>query len=112
MLTANAVKVDCGVSYVRANSASPRGYLRSTSVLIMEERDDKVNGKFPIFDDMLAFMRCKYKICPCDTLLNVIIMLYKEPDIAKSRNLLFRRNPDSPERRVKHRKAENNLRDT
>ena len=104
------MRVGCGVSYARTNCASPIGYLRSTSVLIMEKGDGEANGKITIFDDMLAFMWCKIEICPCGTLLNVVKTFYKAPDIAKSRNLLFRRIPDSSERRVKHRKAEDILR--
>ena len=76
----------------------------------MDDGDGKVNSKFPNFDDMLAFIWCKMKVCPCDTLLNVVKSFYKACDIVKSRDLLFRRLPDSPERRVKHRKVEDILR--
>ena len=76
----------------------------------MVDDEGITNGKFPIFDDMLAFIWCKMKISPCDTLLNVVKSYYKAADVVKSRDLLFSKLPDSSERRVKHRKTDEILR--
>ena len=73
------------------------------------DEDGKINGKFPIFDDLLAFLWSKMNVSPRDTLLNVLKTFYKPDDIAKSRDLLFRKLPDSTTRRVKHRKTEDIL---
>ena len=64
----------------------------------MDDVDSKINRKFPILDDFLAFMRCKIRVSPRDTLLNVVKSFYNAEDIVKSRDLLFRRLPDSDER--------------
>lgn len=76
----------------------------------MGDSDGKINGKFPIFDDMLTFIWCKMRMSPCDTLIDVVKSFYKAGDIVKSRDLLFRKLPDNSERRVKHRKTDDILR--
>ena len=70
------------------------------------DEDGKINGKFPIFDYLLAFLWSEMKVSPRDTLLNVSKTFYKPDDIAKSRDLLFRKLPNSTTRRVKHRKTD------
>ena len=74
--------------------------------------DGKINGKYPIFDDALAFLWCKMDTCTKDTLLSVMKTFYNHSDIVKSRDLLFSRVPENENdsRRVKHRKAEEILR--
>ena len=68
--------------------------------------EGKINGKYPTFNDILAFMWHKMKICPRDSLLNNIMKnFYKEADIAKARDTLFDMIPENGPRRVKHRKA-------
>ena len=76
---------------------------------IMSDEDGKVNGKFPIFDDLLAFMWCKINVCPCETLLNTVKSFYKVCDITKARDTFDRRVPDDTGRRIKRRKAEDML---
>ena len=73
------------------------------------DEDGKVDGKVPIYDDLLAFLWCKMNTCPCETLINVVKSFYKHTDVVKARDLFFRRVPDSAERRIKHRKAEDIL---
>ena len=70
------------------------------------DQDGKLNGKFPIFNDILAFMWCKISICPADTLISAIQGFYKHADIAKARDLLFLKVPDGTTRRVKHKKTD------
>ena len=71
-----------------------------------DNEDGKLNGKFPIFDDLLAFLWSKMNVAPKDTLLDVLKSFYKSDDIAKSRDLLFSKLPDNSTRRVKHQKPE------
>ena len=79
----------------------------------MVEGDGKVNGKFPIYDDLLACIWCKMKICPKDTLLGAMKNFYKLGSITASRDMLFERvpAPEGEARRVKHKKAEDILQD-
>ena len=71
--------------------------------------DGKYDGKYPIFSDILSFMWFKMRLCPRDTLLDVIKNFYKETDIIKSRDLLYKTVPDNEVRRVRHKKAEDAL---
>ena len=73
------------------------------------EADGKIDGKFPIFDDILAFIYFKMDICPRDTLLSTVKLFYKANDIAKSRDILYHRVPESNGRRTKHRNTEDIL---
>ena len=73
------------------------------------EPDGKIDGKFPIFDDILAFIWFKKDICPRDTLLSTVKLFYKATDIAKSRDVLYHRVPESNGRRTKHRNTEDIL---
>ena len=81
------------------------------SVLLFAEmdgdKDGKIKGKFPVFNDLLAFLWSKMNVSPRDTLLNVLKTFYKDDDIVKARDLLFRTLPDTSFRKIKHRKAEN-----
>ena len=72
------------------------------------EPDGKIDGKFPIFDNVLAFIWCKMNICPRDTLLAVVQKFYKHEDILRARDLLFTRveQRENEPRRVKHRKVD------
>ena len=74
-----------------------------------DDEEGKLNGKFPIFDDLLAFLWSEMNVAPKDTLLDVLKSFYKSDDIAKSRDLLFSKVPDNSSRRVKHRKPEDIL---
>ena len=74
-------------------------------LVIMSEEDGKINGKFPIFDDFLAFMLCNLNVCPCETLLNAVKSYYKVSDITKARDIFDRRVPNDTGRRVKRRKT-------
>ena len=79
-------------------------------IAVMGDEDGKIEGKYPIFDDLLAFIWCKMRVTPCDTLMGVVETFYKAADVVKSRDLLFRKVPDNSERRVKHRKTDAILR--
>ena len=74
----------------------------------MVDDPGKVNGKYPIFDNVLAFIFCKISYCPRDTLLSIVQKFYKLETIVKARDVLFEKIPlkDGEPRRVKHRKAE------
>ena len=71
--------------------------------------DGKVNGKYPIFSDILAFLWCKMKLCPRETLLHVTKSFYKRDEIVMARDLLYSKFPDGGNRRAKHRKTEEDL---
>ena len=93
-------------SYLFCIASVRRVYL---FLFIMSQEDGKINGKFPIFDDLLAFMWCKLNVCPCDTLLNAVKSFYKVCDITKAGDTFDRRVPDDTGRRVKRRKTEDML---
>ena len=50
------------------------------------EADGKVNGKYPIYNDLLCFLWCKMKFSPRDILLNVIKQYYKAEQVVKARD--------------------------
>ena len=64
----------------------------------MADEDGKINGKYPIIDDILPFIWCRKRVCPCDTLIN-----YKIKGPAN------RKLPDSSERKMNHCKTDENL---
>ena len=70
------------------------------------DEDGKIKGKFPVFNDLLAFLWTKMNVSPRDTLLDALKTFYKADDIVKARDLLFRKLPDSNFRKIKHRKTE------
>ena len=72
------------------------------------EPDGKIGGKFPIFDNILAFLWCKMNTCPKDILLSVVQKFYTLEDVVKARETLFMRvsQRENEPRRVKHRKVE------
>ena len=74
----------------------------------MAEEDGKVNGKYPIFNDLLCFLACKIKLCPKDTLINVIAQYYKADDVMKARDVLFAAVPpaEGEPRRQRQRKVD------
>ena len=71
--------------------------------------EGKINGKYPIFNDILTFLWCKMKQCPRDTLLQIAKSFYKRDEIVESRDLLYENVPAGGNRRVKHRKSEEDL---
>ena len=69
--------------------------------------EGKIDGKYPIFNDILCFLWCKMKLCPRDTLLNILQQFYKAEDITKARDVLFVKIPaEEGETRRKHRKVD------
>ena len=63
-----------------------------------------------IINDLLTFMWCKMKLCPRDTLLHIIKCFYKREDVMLARDLLYDKLPTvEGNRRVKHRKSEDDL---
>ena len=63
-----------------------------------------------IFNDLLTFLWCKMKLCPRDTLLHTIKMFYKREEVMIARDLLYDKLPATDgNRRVKHRKTEDDL---
>ena len=77
----------------------------------MTGEEGKVNGKYPIFNDLLCFLWCKLKLCPKDVLVTVIPQYYKADDVMKARDVLFAAVPpaDGEPRRQRHRKVEEAL---
>ena len=49
----------------------------------------KVNGKPPVFNDVLAFVHSKIKLCRTNTLLSVISTYYPPEDLEEARDILF-----------------------
>ena len=66
------------------------------------DEDGRVDGKIPIFSDVLAFLWNKMKCCTRDQLLNVLDEHFKAEDIITSRDILYRKL-DSDKRPVRHR---------
>ena len=74
--------------------------------------DGKINGKYPIFNDLLAFMWCKLKLCARDVLISTMKQYYKSEDIMKARDVADEEFPapeENGDRRIKHRKTEDAL---
>ena len=72
--------------------------------------DGKINGKYPIFNDILTFLWCKMKLCPRDNLLQIAKSFYKREEIVTARDLLYEKYPSTDGiRRVRHRKSEDDL---
>ena len=72
--------------------------------------EGKINGKYPIFNDILTFLWCKMKLCPRDNLLHVTKVFYKRDDIISARDVLYEKFPNQNGiRRVKHRRSEDDL---
>ena len=64
---------------------------------------------FPVFNDVLTFLWCKMKLCPRDTLIQVTKSFYKREEVVVARDLLYDMFPGNENRRVKHRKSEDDL---
>ena len=73
------------------------------------DEEGKINGKYPVFSDVLAFLWCKMKMCPRDTLLYVIKSFYNRESIVAARDLLYNHVPEGEVRRIKHRKSDDDL---
>ena len=52
-----------------------------------EER--KINGRTPVFNDVLAFVHSKVKLCTECTLVDVISTFYPIEDLEEAKNILF-----------------------
>ena len=61
--------------------------------------DGKVDGKYPIFNDILTFLWCKMKMCPRDNLLYITKTFYKREDIITARDLLYEKCPTTDGKR-------------
>ena len=70
--------------------------------------DGKMNGKLPVFNDLLTFVWNKMNISPLDALVNLVKLFYKQEEVFKARDVLFSSVPDTG-KRVKHRKVEDVL---
>ena len=55
----------------------------------MADDPGKVNGEYPVFDNVLAFIFCKMNYCPRDNLVLVVQKFYKLETIVKAREVLF-----------------------
>ena len=53
----------------------------------MADDEGKINGKFPIFNDALAFLYCKMDVVPKDTLIATIKNFYVPEDLIIARDL-------------------------
>ena len=62
----------------------------------------RINGKTPIFNELLAFIWNKMGVCPQAPLLRATKDFYKPEDIVEARNLLHSHVP-SDKRRPLHR---------
>ena len=72
--------------------------------------DGKVDGKYPTFNDLLTFLWCKMKLCPRDTLLQVTKAFYKRDEVIAAKDVLYEKYHGADgNRRVKHRKTEDDL---
>ena len=71
----------------------------------------RVNGKVPVFNDLLTFMWCKTKICARDTQIDVISSFYQRSDVVEARDLLYSAFPveEGQSRRRKHQKSKDDL---
>ena len=67
--------------------------------------EGRVNGKYPIFNDILTFLWCKMKLCPRDTLLHATKSFYKREEVITARDLLYEKYPFDGNRCTKHRKT-------
>lgn len=72
------------------------------------DEDGKIDGKRPVFNDILAFIWNKMQTCPKEPLLKVAKDFYKIEEISSARNLLFTTVP-SDTRRTKHKSAQDML---
>ena len=74
--------------------------------------DGKIRGKYPVFNDLLAFMWCKIKLCARDVLISTMKQFYKSDEIMKARDFAYEEFPagdEDSDRRIKHRKTEDAL---
>ena len=63
-----------------------------------------------IFNDILAFLWFKMKICPRDSLLSIVKSYYSVKDIVTARDILYDNVPEiDNKRRVKHRNIDDDL---
>ena len=76
-----------------------------TMAPVIDGNGSMVSGT-PCFNDILAFMAAKMKVCPRDTLVGIMKSFYRHEDLAKARDILFGRLPETDGRRVKHRKTD------
>ena len=72
------------------------------------DEDGRINGKLPVFNDLLAFVWNKMEVAPRDTLLNVVKSFYKQEEVFKARDVLFSSIPETG-KRVKNRKVDDVL---
>ena len=70
----------------------------------------KIHDKPPVFNDILTFLWCKMKLCLRDTLLQVTKTFYKREEVIAARDVLYDICPSTDgQRRIKHRKSEDDL---
>ena len=72
----------------------------------MADDDGKINGKFPVFNDLLAFMWCKMNIVPRDTLLNTMKSFYRYEELVSARDLFSSKMELDGNTRLKQNKSE------
>ena len=53
----------------------------------MDSEDGKINGRYPIFNNALAFMWCKIDVSPKDTLISAMKDFYSQDDLKIARDI-------------------------
>ena len=61
----------------------------STVLRLTMDKDGKINGKTPVFNDVLAFVYSKAKSSDVRTLVEVIADFYSLEDLREARDLLY-----------------------
>ena len=56
-----------------------------------EDEDGKIDGKFPVFNDVLAFMFCKMDVSPKNTLIEAMANFYSIDELKAARDLFSKK---------------------